>query len=70
LRLCRVPTAVKAVRIERSGAAGRGVVVRRGRAERTVPRGVLRMSGGQGSLLLLVVGGAAGVQDVRLVLTA
>jgi hypothetical protein len=70
LRLWRVPTAVKAVRIERSGAAGRGVVVRRGRAERTVPRGVLRMSGGQGSLLLLVVGGAAGVQDVRLVLTA
>ena len=44
--------------------------VRRGRAERTVPRGVLRISGGRGALLVLVAGGAAGAQDVRLTLTA
>jgi hypothetical protein len=65
-----VPTGAKAVRIARSGAAGLGVVVRRGSLERAVPRGALRISGGQGALLLLVVGGAAGVEDVRLALTA
>jgi len=69
-RLWRVPTGAKGVRIARSGAAGLGVVVRRGRLERAVPRGALRISGGQGALLLLVVGGAAGVADVRLALTA
>ena len=69
-RLWRVPTGAKAVRITRGGAAGLGVVVRRGSAERAVPRGALRISGGQGALLLLVVGGATGLQDVRLTLTA
>jgi hypothetical protein len=70
LRLWRVPTSAKAVRIARGGAVGLGVVVRRGSAERVVPPGVLRIAGGRGSLLLLVVGGAGSVQDVRLTLTA
>ena len=45
--------------------------MRRGRAARAVARrGALTIAGGQGSLLVLVVGGAGGVQDVRLTLTA
>jgi len=58
------------VTVRRSGALGVAAVVRRGRAARVVPRGALTISGGQGSLLVLVVGGAGGVQDVRLTLTA
>jgi|tagenome__1003787_1003787.scaffolds.fasta_scaffold20890947_2 hypothetical protein len=69
-RLWRVPSTAQAVRIVRSGATGVGVVVRRGRGERAVPRGALRISRGQGALLVLVAGGAAGVADVRLTLTA
>lgn len=69
-RLWRVPTSASTVTVRRSGALGVAAVVRRGRAARAVPRGTLTISGGQGSLLVLVVGGAGGVQDVRLTLTA
>jgi hypothetical protein len=70
LRLWRVPTTAAAIKVTRSGALGLGAVVRRGSLERALPRGVLRISGGQGSLLLLVVGGAGSAHDVRVTLTA
>jgi hypothetical protein len=71
LRLWRVPTAVTAVSVRRTGARRLGAVVRRGSRERALANnGSLLLSGGQGSLLVLVIGGAGGAQDVRLTLTA
>jgi hypothetical protein len=69
-RLWRVPTGASAVTVRRSGALGLAAVVRRGRGARVVPRGGLKVSGGQGSLFVLVIGGAGSVQDVRLTLKA
>jgi hypothetical protein len=70
LRLWRVPTTARVVTVRRSGALRPGVVVRRGAHEHVLAGGGLRLTGGQGSLLVLVVGGAGAVQDVRLTLTA
>ena len=70
LRLWRVPTTAAVVTVARSGSLGLRAVVRRGSAERALPPGVLQISGGQGSLLLLVIGGAGSAQGLRLVLTA
>ncbi len=56
--------------VTRSGSLGLAAVVRRGSGERALPRGVLLISGGQGSVLLLVIGGAGSAQGVRLTLTA
>ena len=44
-------------------------VVRRGSAERSLGSAALRLRSGAGSLLVLVIGGAGGTQDVRLTLT-
>jgi hypothetical protein len=71
LRLWRVPASARVVTVRRTGALRLGVVVRRGAAERGLASGgALRLAGGQGSLLLLVIGGAGGTQDVRLTLSA
>jgi hypothetical protein len=70
LRLWRVPLAARVLTVRRSGALGPGVVVRRGGIERELAGGVLRLADGQGSLLILVIGGAGGVQNARLTLTA
>ncbi len=72
LRLWRIPLPanVRAVTVRRSGALGLGVVVRRGSSERALARGALRVTTGQGSLLVLVAGGARGVRDVRLTISA
>jgi hypothetical protein len=69
LRLWRVPARAAVVSVRRTGAAGLGVVVRRGSFEWTFAGGVVRISGGQGPLLVLVVGGAAAVRSIRLTLT-
>ncbi len=69
-RLWRVPFGASAVTVLRGGAPGLAVVVRRGRAARVIPRGSVTVSGGRGSLLVLVVGGAGSTLDVRLTLTA
>jgi hypothetical protein len=68
LRLWRVPASAAGVTLRRSGGRHLGVVVRRGSAERALGSAALRMSG-TGSLLVLVVGGGGGTQDVRLTLT-
>ena len=70
LRLWRVPAATGAITLRRTGALRPGVVVRRGSREFTLTRGALRLRGGQGPLLILVIGGAGGAQDVRLALSA
>jgi hypothetical protein len=70
LRLWRVPTTARVVTVRRTGALRPGVVVRRGARERALTGGVLRLASGQGSLLVLVVGGPRAVQDVRLTLSA
>jgi hypothetical protein len=71
LRLWRVPASARVVTVRRTGALRLGVVVRRGAAERGLASGgALRLAGGQGSLVLLVIGGAGGTQDVRLTLSA
>jgi hypothetical protein len=72
LRLWRVPLApgVRAVTLRNSGAAGLGVVVRRGGRELAVGRRDVRLVGGQGPLLVLVAGAAGEVRDVRVVITA
>ena len=70
LRLWRVPTTAAAVTVTRGGSLGLRAVVRRGSAERALPRGVLRLSGGQGSVLVLVIGGAGSARGVRLTLAA
>ena len=71
LRLWRVPTSAAAVTVRRSGALGaRRRSCAAARASARSRAASLRISGGQGSLLVLVVGGAGGAQDVRLTLTA
>jgi hypothetical protein len=71
LLLWRVPATVAAVTVRRTGAAGLGVVVRRGSSERTLSgSGPLRLTSGRGSLLVLVAGGASSAQEIRLVLSS
>jgi hypothetical protein len=70
LRLWRVPTTATALTVRRTGAKRLGAVARRGSQERALASGALRLSGGQGSLLVLVIGGASSAQAVRLTLTA
>jgi hypothetical protein len=69
LRLWRVPASAAAVTLRRTGGLRLGVVVRRGTAERLLGHGALRLRGGAGPLLVLVIGGGGGAQDVRLTLT-
>jgi hypothetical protein len=69
LRLWRVPSSAAAVTLRRSGGLRLGVVVRRGSAERSLGSAALHLRSGAGSLLVLVIGGAGGTQDVRLTLT-
>jgi hypothetical protein len=57
------------VTLRRSGGLHVAVVVRRGFAEHSLGRGPLRLQSGAGPLLVLVVGGGGGTQDVRLTLT-
>ena len=69
--LARADAAERRDRARAAAHAGLAVVVRRGRAAARRPaRRPLRISGGQGALLVLVVGGAGSAQDVRLTLTA
>ena len=70
LRLWRVPTAARVVTLRRAGALRLGVVVRRGSRELALAGGALRLSGGQGSLLILAIGGASAPRDVQLTLSA
>jgi hypothetical protein len=70
LRLWRVRTTAAVVTVRRGGALRLGAVVRRGSREVPLPRGVVRLSDGQGALLILVVGGVSAAQDVSLTLTA
>jgi hypothetical protein len=70
LRLWRVPTTATAVTLRRAGALWLGALVRRGSRERLLAPGALLLSGGQGPVLVLVIGGAGGAQDVRLTLSA
>jgi hypothetical protein len=69
LRLWRVPSSAAGVTLRRSGGLRLAVAVRRGSAERSLGSAALRLRSGAGSLLLLVIGGAGGTQDVRLTLT-
>jgi hypothetical protein len=69
LRLWRVPTSAAAVTLRRAGGLRLAVAVRRGSAEHALGSAVLRLGRGAGSLLVLVIGGAGGAQDVRLTLT-
>ncbi|HET6171062.1 MAG TPA: hypothetical protein VFD90_00565 [Gaiellales bacterium] len=69
LRLWRVPLSAAAVTLRRSGARRLGVVVRRGSAEHSLAGGALRIESGQGSLLVLVIGGGGGAQNVQLTLS-
>ena len=70
LRLWRMPAGAGAVTVRRSGAAGPGVVVRRGSTERVLAHGALRIAGGQGPVLVLVAGGAVKPQQIRLTVSA
>jgi len=44
--------------------------VRRGAQERALAGAAVRLNGRQGTLLVLLIGGGGGTQDVRLTLTA
>ena len=68
LRLWRVPAAAGPVTLRRAGALRLGVVVRRGSREFVLSHGALRVPGGEGSLLILVIGGAGSAQDIRIAL--
>jgi hypothetical protein len=70
LRLWRVPTTATAVTVTRAGSQGLGAVVRRGSLERALPRGVVQIPGGQGSVLVLAIGGAGNAHGIRVTLTA
>ena len=70
LRLWRVPTSADAVTLRRTGARRVGIVVRRGAQERALAGAAVRLNGRQGTLLVLLIGGGGGTQDVRLTLTA
>ena len=70
LRLWRVPTASAVVTVRRGGALRLGAVVRRGSREVAFGRGTVRLPVGRGALVILVIGGSSGVQDVRLTLSA
>jgi hypothetical protein len=69
LRLWLVPTAAAVVTVRRGGALRLRAVVRRGSREVPLARGAVRLSGGQGALLILVIGGSYAAQDVRLALS-
>jgi hypothetical protein len=69
LRLWRVPASAAGVTLRRAGGRHLGVVVLRGSVERALGGAALRLTGGQGSLLVLVIGGGGGAQDVRLTLS-
>jgi hypothetical protein len=69
LLLWRVPLTAGRVTVRRIGARSPGVVVRREATELTVSGRPVRLSGGQGSLLVLVAGGDSAVQDLRVTLT-
>jgi hypothetical protein len=69
LMLWRVPTSAANVTVRRSGSSHVAVVLRRGSRERTLASGSLRLAGGQGSLLILVAGGASSAHGIRLVLS-
>jgi len=70
LRLWRVRTSADAVTLRRTGARRVGIVVRRGAQERALAGAAVRLNGRQGTLLVLLIGGGGGTQDVRLTLTA
>jgi hypothetical protein len=70
LRLWRVPAAVGAVTLQRTGARRLRVIVQRGAREYALGRRGLRLAGGQGPLRILVIGGAGGAQDIRVALGA
>jgi hypothetical protein len=69
MRVWRVAATAARVTLRRSGGLHVAVVVRRGFAEHSLGRGPLRLQSGAGPLLVLVVGGGGGTQDVRLTLT-
>jgi hypothetical protein len=68
LQLWRVPCSATTVSVRRSGGRRLGVTVRRGSAERVLGGAVLRLRSGEGSLLVLVIGGGGGAQNVRVTL--
>lgn len=68
-RLWRVPASAANVTARRLGGRRLAVELRRGATQRALGGAVLRLAGGRGSLLVLVIGGGGGEQSVRVTLT-
>ena len=69
-RLWRVPAVAASITLRRSGGLHLAVVVRRGSAERSLGGAALHLRSGAGPLLVLVVGGGGGPQNVRITASA
>jgi hypothetical protein len=69
LRLWRVPCSAATVSLRRAGGRRLAIEVRRGSAEHALGGAVLRLRSETGSLLVLVIGGGGGVQNVRITLS-